>query len=145
MDEECQHPQDINHFKNTQPVAIMHSGSLLFFSFPLADQSYAGARAGAREIYIVKSLIYSHRGKATRKRSYFSPAKHLPAVMEERGPSHLTSGVENFFLLLLSLLFRECQAVSRQSPDNHLAQAYVCVMDLSRHTRWRVVGNKVIN
>ena len=117
-----------------------------FSSLWLTGRMRVPGRVPDREIYIVKSLIYSHRGKATRKRSYFSPAEHLPAVMEERGPNHLTSGVENFLVVVVVVVVVQRMPSSLcQGLDNHLIQAYVCVMDLSWHTRRNVVGNKVIN
>lgn len=138
--------KDINHFKNIQPVAIMHSGSLLFF-IPLADRSYAGARAGAsqRDLYCEIAHIFAPR-QSHSEALLLQPCGTFASCDGRKGPQSFNQRSGKLFSVdVVVVVVQRMPSSLCQGPDNHLIQAYVCVMDLSWHTRRNVVGNKVIN
>lgn len=133
VDEECQQPQDINHFKKN---AACHYYTLGIFCFLLwlTGHTPVPVPVPATEIYFEKSLIYLLWGKPTRKRSYFSHTEHLSTRMEEGTQSFNQQSGKN---KLLSF-FRECQILSA-GTDIASYRRVICVM--AHEWRGNIVGN----
>lgn len=140
MDEESQHPQGYQPLQKHTACCHYALGLPPFFH-------PAGARAGAsqRDLYCEIAHIFAPR-QSHSEALLLQPCGTFASCDGRKGPQSFNQRSGKLFSVdVVVVVVQRMPSSLCQGPDNHLIQAYVCVMDLSWHTRRNVVGNKVIN